>query len=108
MSEITKVNEDVFEEEVLKAAQPVMVDFSAVWCGPCKMLDPVVAQLAGEWQGKIKVVKVDVDHNPNLAMQYQIMSVPTLLLFVDGEAKERMIGFKPKNQIEKIFLPHLN
>jgi len=108
MSDLTKVNEDIFQSEVLNAAVPVIVDFSAVWCGPCKMLDPVVQQLAGEWNGKIKVVKVDVDHNPNLAMQYQVMSVPTLVLFVDGQPKERMIGFKPKNQIEKIFLPHLN
>ncbi len=108
MSDITHINADVFENEVLKSATPVVVDFSAVWCGPCKMLDPVVKQLAGEWAGKVKVVKIDVDHNPELAMAYQVMSVPTLMLFVGGQPKERMIGFKPKQQIEKLFLPHLN
>lgn len=108
MSEITKINEDVFKTEVLDSPTPVLVDFSAVWCSPCKMLDPVVQQLAADWQGKVKVVKVDVDHDPDLAMKYQVMSVPTLILFVKGKATERMVGFKPKNQIEKTFLPHLN
>ena len=107
VSSITKINEDVFQTEVIESPTPVVVDFSAVWCGPCKMLDPVVEQLAGEWGDKVKVVKVDVDHNPNIAMQFQVMSVPTLMLFVDGQPKERLIGFRPKKHIERTFTPHL-
>ncbi|MCP4360688.1 MAG: thiol reductase thioredoxin, partial [Chloroflexi bacterium] len=77
MDLVTQIDEDKFQSEVLEAATPVLVDFSAVWCGPCKMLDPIVKDLAGEWGNKVKVVKIDVDHNPNLAMQYQVMGVPT-------------------------------
>ncbi len=99
MAEIIHVNEENFQNEVLEAAQPVMVDFTATWCGPCKLLDPVVRQLAQEWDGKVKVVKLDVDHNPNLAMQYQVMGVPTLILFVKGEPKQRLTGYQPKERI---------
>ena len=77
MAEMLYVSEDTFRSEVLDATQPVLVDFTAVWCGPCKMLDPIVKQLAEQWDGKVKVVKLDVDHNPNLAIQYQVMGVPT-------------------------------
>ena len=98
MSEIQHVNEDNFQNEVLNAGQPVLVDFTAVWCGPCKMLEPVVIELAGEWQGKVKVVKLDVDHNPNIAMQYQVMGVPTLMLFNQGQVKERLTGYQPKKK----------
>jgi len=108
VSLITKIDEDVFQNEVLESNTPVVVDFSAVWCGPCKMLDPVVEQLAGEWGTKVKVVKIDVDHNPNLAMQYQVMGVPTLMLFVNGHPQERLTGFRPKKHIEKTFGPHIN
>ena len=107
MSEIQHINEDDFASEVLNAAQPVLVDFTAVWCGPCKMLEPIVIELAGEWSGKVKVVKLDVDHNPNIAMQYQVMGVPTLMLFKGGEVKERLTGYKPKKQIVSKLTPHL-
>ncbi len=103
MSELDYITEDTFQTEVLEASQPVLVDFTAVWCGPCKMLEPVVKELAAEWQDRAKVVKLDVDHNANIAMQYQVMSVPTLMLFVDGEPKERLTGFLPKKRIEKKF-----
>jgi thioredoxin 1 len=107
MSEITYVTADTFEDEVIGASQPVVVDFTAVWCGPCKMLEPVVKDLAAEWQGKAKVVKLDVDHASNVAMQYQVMGVPTLMLFVEGEPKERLTGYQPKKRIQKKFAPYL-
>jgi thioredoxin 1 len=103
MSEIKHVTEDSFQNEVLDSAQPVLVDFTAVWCGPCKMLEPVVKELSIDWEGKAKVVKLDVDNNANLAMQYQVMGVPTLMLFVNGEPKERLTGFQPKKRIQKKF-----
>jgi thioredoxin 1 len=108
MSELTHINQDVFPTEVLQADKPVLVDFGAVWCSPCKMLDPLVAELAGEWGDKVKVVKVDVDYNPELAMQYQVLGVPTLILFVNGQPRERLSGFKPKKQLQAKFEPHLN
>ncbi len=108
MSEINHVSEDTFDNEVLKATQPVLVDFTAVWCGPCKMLEPVVKELAAEWNGKAKVVKLDVDNNAQIAMEYQVMGVPTLMLFVNGEPKERLTGYQPKKRIENKFSPYLS
>lgn len=99
MSEITEISEDNFETEVLKANAPVLVDFSAVWCGPCKMLEPVIEEMAGEWGDSVKVVRIDVDHNPNIAMNYQVMGVPTLMLFKAGEPVERLTGYMPKGKI---------
>jgi thioredoxin 1 len=107
MANIPDVNEENFQDEVLSTVQPVLVDFSAVWCKPCKMLDPIVEQLAQEWNGKVKVVKLDVDHNPNTAMEYQVMGVPTLMLFVSGEPVERMTGYQPKDRIVDRINPHL-
>ena len=108
MAELIKVTEETFEEEVINASEPVLVDFSAVWCGPCKMLDPIVQQLAGEWDGKVKVVKIDADENPNVVMQYQVMGIPTLLFFKDGEIKERITGYQPKDKLVSKFSPHFN
>jgi thioredoxin 1 len=108
MADISKVSEDSFKIEVLESSQPVLVDFTAVWCGPCKMLDPVVKELAADWDGKLKVAKLDVDDNPNLAMQYQVMGVPTLMLFKNGEPVERVTGYQPKDRLKKKFSPHLN
>ena len=106
MSELQYVGEDNFQGEVLEADQPVLVDFTAVWCGPCKMLDPVVRELADEWSGQVKVVKIDVDQNTSIAMQYQVLGVPTLMLFNRGEVKERLTGFQPKKKIIKKLTPH--
>ena len=99
MAEILKLNESAFEAEVLKSTLPVMVDFTAVWCGPCKMLEPVVMQLSQDWAGKVKVVKLDVDDNSNLAVQYGVMGVPTLILFVNGSPVQRLSGYQPKDRI---------
>lgn len=107
MSNVIEVNEENFEAEVIKSETPVLVDFGAVWCGPCKMLDPIVDELAEDWNDDVKVVKVDVDHNPGVAMNYQVMGVPTLMLFLDGEIKERLTGYKPKAKILEKLNPHL-
>lgn len=107
MSNLVEVNEDNFKSEVLEADGPVLVDFGAVWCGPCKMLDPLVEEMANEWGDSVKVVKLDIDNNVSVAMTYQVMSVPTLMLFKDGEPVERLTGYKPKNKILDKLNPHL-
>ena len=107
MSSVKYVNEQDFQDEVLSADLPVLVDFTADWCPPCKMIDPIVTQLAGEWDGKVKVVKLDTDQNPNVMMQYGIMGIPTLMLFKGGEIKERMTGFQPKDKLEAKITPHV-
>jgi thioredoxin 1 len=99
MTDIPKVNEAAFEADVLKSTLPVMVDFTAVWCGPCKMLEPVVIQLSHDWDGKVKFVKLDVDDSSNLAVQYGVMGVPTLILFVNGSPVQRLSGYQPKDRI---------
>jgi len=108
MADLLHVDEGNFQTEVLNANEPVLVDFSAVWCQPCKMLDPVVKQLAGEWDGKVKVVKIDADENPNLVMQYSVMGIPTLLFIKGGEVKERVTGFLPREKLIARFTPHFN
>lgn len=107
MSSVKYVNEQDFQQEVLGAELPVLVDFTADWCPPCKMIAPIVEQLAGEWEGKVKVVKLDTDQNPNVMMQYGIMGIPTLMLFKGGEIKERMTGFQPKDKLEAKVNPHV-
>ncbi|MDX1437857.1 MAG: thioredoxin, partial [Anaerolineales bacterium] len=107
MSDVLEITGDTFQAEVIDQSQPVLVDFSAVWCGPCKMLKPVVDELAKEWGDSVKVVELDVDYAPEIAIKYQVMGVPTLMLFVDGEAKERITGFQPKDRISSKLSPHL-
>ncbi|MEJ2486679.1 MAG: thioredoxin [Anaerolineales bacterium] len=106
MSKFIEVDESNFDEEVNQSELPVLIDFGAVWCGPCKMLDPIVEDLAEEWKNQIKVVHIDVDSNQELTIQYSVMGVPTLLLIKNGEPIERMTGYKPKNKIKNIFEPH--
>lgn len=108
MADIPEVSEDTFQTEVLSEEKPVLVDFSAVWCGPCKLLDPIVEELAQEWSDRVKVVKLDVDHNPQIAMQYQVLGVPTLMLFKDGESRARLTGYQPKDRITAKLSPHLD
>jgi thioredoxin 1 len=93
---ITKEN---FEDEVLKSEKPVLIDFWAEWCGPCKMLSPIVDQIAGEVTSKAKVGKVNVDEQPELASQFKVMSIPTLVMIKDGKPVATSVGVKPKNEI---------
>jgi len=99
MSEII-LNKDNFESEVLKSDMPVLVDFWAAWCGPCKMLAPTIAELAEEYEGKVKVCKYNIDDDASIAIKYGVVSIPTLLLFKNGEVVDKSIGFVPKAEIE--------
>ena len=108
MATPTVVTDETFNQAVLKSDQPILVDFWAVWCGPCRMVAPVVDEIAREQEGKLKVMKLDVDDNQNTAMAYGVMSIPTLILFKNGQAVERIVGFRPKADMEKKILPHLS
>ena len=99
MSEAPAVTADTFEAEVLKSDIPVIVDFWAEWCGPCKMLSPTVDTIAGEYAGKVKVLKLDVQTEAAVASKYGVSSIPTLLLFKGGEVADRIVGLRPKNDI---------
>jgi len=107
MAEIAKVGEGAFQQEVLESPVPVLVDFTAVWCQPCKMLEPIVKQLAADWGEKVKFFKLDVDDSPQVAMDYQVMGVPTLMLFKGGQPVERVTGYQPKDRLQKKFEPHI-
>ncbi len=88
-----------FEDEVLKSDLPVLVDFWAVWCGPCKMIAPLVDEIAKEYEGKVKVGKLDVDNNQQVSIKYGIRSIPTLLIFKDGKIADQIVGAVPKSAI---------
>jgi thioredoxin 1 len=107
MAELQYVTESDFQTEVLSADKPVLVDFTATWCQPCKMIDPIVKQLAQEWDGKVKVVKLDADANPGVLMQYGVLGIPTLMLFKAGEVKERVTGYQPKDKLVAKVNPHI-
>lgn len=107
MEDLKYVTEDTFESDVIKSELPVLVDFTAVWCGPCKMLSPVIAELAQDWEGKISIYKMDVDTNPVIPQKYSVMGVPSLILFKDGEIVARITGFRPKKQLISTFEPFL-
>lgn len=102
------VSDASFESEVLKSTVPVLVDFWATWCGPCKTIAPVVEEIATEYAGKLKVVKVDVDSNPETSMKFGIRSIPTLMIFKGGVVVEQLIGAMPKKNLMDKLLPHLN
>lgn len=97
---VTAVTSGTFEEEVFKSDIPVMVDFWAEWCAPCKMLAPVVEELAQDFAGRVKVVKLDTEDSPETAVQFGIRGIPTLLFFRDGEEVDRLVGMAPKSKIE--------
>ncbi len=100
MSKPVAVNDADFNKEVLEADKPVLVDFWASWCGPCRMIAPILEEMAQEHQEKLKIVKIDIDANGQSAQKYGVMSIPTLILFKGGEAVERLVGYMPKAQIE--------
>ena len=101
MNEIT-ITQGNFDSEVIKSDKPVLIDFWASWCGPCRMLAPIIAEIAEKYEGKVKVGKVNVDDEPEIAGRYQIASIPTLILFKDGKPVETSVGVRPKAQIEEM------
>ena len=111
MAETTKafdVSEESFKQDVLESAQPVLIDFWAEWCTPCKMIEPHVMDLAEEFDGRMRVGRLDADANPNIMQQYGIMGIPTLILFKGGEPVERLTGYMPKERIIGKLEPHLS
>lgn len=107
MAEPVVVTEDNFQREVLSSDMPVLVDFWAEWCGPCRMIAPSVKQIASEYSGSLKVGKLDTDENPAIAMRYGVMSIPTLMLFKGGKVVTRMTGVQPKDRIVAQIMPHV-
>ncbi|GJQ33979.1 MAG: thioredoxin [Ignavibacteriaceae bacterium] len=102
------VTDSTFEQEVIKSAEPVLVDFWAAWCGPCKMIAPILEEMAPEYAGKLKIAKLDVDSNPVIATKYGIRSIPTLLVFKNGVVVDQIVGAMPKKMLTEKVNPHLN
>jgi thioredoxin 1 len=107
MAATAAVSDREFESQVLQAEKPVLVDFWATWCGPCRMVAPVVEEIAKEYSDQLQVYKLDVDANGETAMQYQVQSIPTLILFKDGQPVERIIGYMPKERMLQKIRPHI-
>lgn len=107
MSEFIDINEDNFEQEIIHSPTPVLLEFGGTWCQPCKTLEPILIQLESEWQSTVKLAKLDVEDCPNLTQEYQVMSLPTTILFVEGKQAEVLIGLKSKDKIRMLFEPFL-
>jgi thioredoxin 1 len=108
MSNTMAVTDANFEKEIEQASGLAVVDFWAAWCGPCRMVGPIVDQLAGEYEGKAKVTKLDVDASPRTAMKYGVRSIPTILFFKDGKVVDQVIGFVPKPALDAKFKQHVS
>ncbi|GAC1319181.1 MAG: thioredoxin [Chloroflexota bacterium] len=107
MSHPVAISDNSFADEVSNASQPVLVDFWAEWCGPCRMVAPILENLAEEYSDSLKITKLDVDRNPQTSMQYGVQSIPTLILFKDGKEVERIIGYMPKERLLGRIKPHI-
>src|SRR5438874_9282297 len=104
---LTTLSDATFDEEIKGAAEPVLVDFWAEWCGPCKMISPILEEIASEHGGKLRVVKLNIDDNLEISRRFEVMSIPTMILFRDGEAQLRIIGAKGKQQLLQELHPYL-
>ncbi|MCL4368586.1 MAG: thioredoxin [Actinobacteria bacterium] len=107
MSQATAVSDADFQAEVIESKTPVLVDFWATWCNPCRMIAPIVDEVAKEYDGKLRVAKLDVDQNQATARQFAVMSIPTLILFKEGKPVERIVGYQSKDQLTKSIARHL-
>jgi thioredoxin len=108
MSALPDVSQATFAKDVLSSDQPVLVDFWAPWCGPCKMLAPVVEKVAAAHDGRVKFVKLNTDENPSLSGEYQVQGIPCLILFKGGKVVDRIVGFVPEKQISSMLQKHLS
>ncbi len=107
MSDLAEITDANFQQQVLDSELPVLVDLWAAWCGPCRMVGPIVEQLAQEYDGRIKVGKLDVDSNPVTPTQYGVQGIPTLILFKDGAEVDRAVGVRSKRHLQSMIEPHL-
>jgi thioredoxin 1 len=101
MKNVTELNNADFAQEVLQSSQPVLVDFWAPWCGPCRMISPMIEELAADNAGTVKVMKINIDENPQTAQQYGVMSIPTLMVFKNGDVTDRFVGVQPKAKLQE-------
>jgi thioredoxin 1 len=101
MANVTEFSDTNFQDDVLKSDKPVLVDFWAPWCGPCRMIAPLVEELAKEYEGSVKIGKVNIDDNPSVAMNYGVNSIPTLMIFKGGQVVDRFVGVQPKSRLQQ-------